>query len=499
MEEGKKCSLEAHKEIYAIKYCPECKIYMCHKCENQHSSPIFNSHHPYDITKENEIFTGFCKEKNHSNKLEYFCKNHNKLCCSNCLCNVKETDLGQHKDCDVCRIEKIKEEKKNKLKENINNLEKLLFKLNESIEYNKKQFEKNEKDREDLKSEILNTFTKIRNALNNKEDELLKEIDIIFNNNYYNEELIKKRSKLSSIINSSIEKGKSIDKEWNDNILNSYINDCINIENNIKNIKIVMKEDSNKYNIKDQVKIIFLPKVNQLKKYFKSIESLSKIYYYNRNYSYKIYQIRITENSNIININKYLLCDYPFQNDKKNHSISTEWDPYFYFGKEKALLTEYNGLKCIDTNGILAVKRNIDLNRDWILIFEFCKKDWSSFDWAHIFSFGTHIKYGSDNSYYAITMETKARDGYLIMKLTQKNAGDGKWHRIIVRYAKEIKLLEGFVDNMLIESKEVLLTNTSGFYFGGKGWMDEFSMYLRNFKFFLDLNLNYEEIVSIID
>ena len=171
----------------------------------------------------------------------------------------------------------------------------------------------------------------------------------------------------------------------------------------------------------------------------------------------------------------------------------------FFFWKRKSFINEYNGLKCIDTNGILAVKRNIDLNRDWVLMFEFCKKDWSPSDWSHIFSFGTHVNYGGDNSYYAITMETKARDGYLIMKLTPKNAGDGKWHRIIVRYAKEIKLLEGFVDNMLIESKEVILTSTSGFYFGGKGWKGEFSMYLRNFKFFLDLNLNYEEIVSIID
>ena len=29
MEEERKCSLEEHKEIKAIKYCPECRIYMC--------------------------------------------------------------------------------------------------------------------------------------------------------------------------------------------------------------------------------------------------------------------------------------------------------------------------------------------------------------------------------------------------------------------------------------------------------------------------------------
>ena len=44
----------------------------------------------------------------------------------------------------------------------------------------------------------------------------------------------------------SLEKGKSIEKEWNnDNNLNSLINDCINIENNIKNITLI-NENINK-------------------------------------------------------------------------------------------------------------------------------------------------------------------------------------------------------------------------------------------------------------
>ena len=112
------------------------------------------------------------------------------------------------------------------------------------------------------------------------------------------------------------------------------------------------------------------------------------------------------------------------------------------------------------------MKRDIDLNRDWIIYFEFCKKDWSPDKWSHIFSFGEHINFGGrDNSYYAITLETPPRDGYQIMKLTSKNAGDGKWHKIIVRYEKETKLLEGYVDNNLMESKVVSLNKTIGFYF----------------------------------
>ena len=37
----------------------------------------------------------------------------------------------------------------------------------------------------------------------------------------------------------SLEKGKLIDKEWDNNNLYSYINDCINIENNIKIISTI--------------------------------------------------------------------------------------------------------------------------------------------------------------------------------------------------------------------------------------------------------------------
>ena len=65
MENQIKCSLEEHKEVLAIKFCSECRIYICNKCENYHSSLFKNHHHLYNLNKENEIFTGFCKEKGH--------------------------------------------------------------------------------------------------------------------------------------------------------------------------------------------------------------------------------------------------------------------------------------------------------------------------------------------------------------------------------------------------------------------------------------------------
>ena len=70
----KKCSFKEHKDIYAIYYCQECKIFMCNKCINHHQG-LFENHNLNNLDKEiNEIFFDICKEKNHTIKLQYFCK-----------------------------------------------------------------------------------------------------------------------------------------------------------------------------------------------------------------------------------------------------------------------------------------------------------------------------------------------------------------------------------------------------------------------------------------
>ena len=95
---------------------------------------------------------------------------------------------GQHKDCNVCFIENIKEEKKKKLNENIEHLENLSnVLLEKSINELKAIFEKIDKSKEEIKLKIQNVFTKIRSALNEREDELLLEVDNQYNEKYCNE------------------------------------------------------------------------------------------------------------------------------------------------------------------------------------------------------------------------------------------------------------------------------------------------------------------------
>ena len=87
---SKKCSSQKHKEINAVNYCEICKVYMCNKCENFHSE-LCEKHNSYKIDKDNqEMNSLYCEEREHFDKLRYYCKNHNKLCCGLCITKIKD-------------------------------------------------------------------------------------------------------------------------------------------------------------------------------------------------------------------------------------------------------------------------------------------------------------------------------------------------------------------------------------------------------------------------
>ena len=232
--ETKKPKCSSDKELDAIVYCGECKIYMCSKCEQFHSK-LLSAHQTMNLDKEDgEIFTGICKEPNHGNKLEFFCKNHNTLCCVSCTSKIGKKGLGLHKDCDVCFLEDIKEEKKEKFKSNTKYLEEISNTLKESIDNLIKTNEKIAKDREDIHLKIEKTFSKIRSKVKNREEEILAEVNGLFDKMYIDEKNLKKWDELPNAIKSSLEKGKKI--ESNDDKLVLFIDECINIENNLKEI-----------------------------------------------------------------------------------------------------------------------------------------------------------------------------------------------------------------------------------------------------------------------
>ena len=306
MENGiKKCSSEDEKE--ANYYCIQCGINMCNKCENFHSK-LFKNHKIFSLDKNiDEIFTGFCKEKNHNNNiLHYFCKTHNQLCCAECISKIKIDNIGIHHDCQIDLIENIKEEKFKILVNNIKYLEDLSKDVIESLTELKKIFEKINKNKEELKMKIYQIFTEIRTLLNKREDELLSGIDKLFDEIYFKEELINECEKLPNKIKINIEKAKEININKNiKNTLNYKINDCINLENFIKyinNISINIEKSIESIN----TKIIFN---NNKEKELKEIINLFGKIELQKDYLYKDFNIQNKEPFHKLNIhNGFVHC-----------------------------------------------------------------------------------------------------------------------------------------------------------------------------------------------
>ena len=173
-------------------------------------------------------------------------------------------------------MESIKDEKINKLKDNIKYLEDLSKSLQESINKIKETFEIINGDKEELKKKIQKIFTNIRNELNNREDKLLLEVDKQYEDLFFKEEIIKECEKLPSKVNASLEKIKKIDKSENNNELNSLINDCLDIENNIKNI-IDIDEKLKKSDEIKNTKIMFYPRDEEIDKFLEKIKVFGKI------------------------------------------------------------------------------------------------------------------------------------------------------------------------------------------------------------------------------
>ena len=312
-EEGEKtgnnCSLKKHEEKEAKIYCVECNINMCNVCEKLHSE-LFTNHHIYNIkSNDNNIFTGYCQERKHNNKLEYYCHDHNMLCCAACLCKIRGIGNGKHNKCRVCYMPKIKEIKKNTLSDNMKYLDNLSKSLTDSINDLKKLYNVISDKKDKLKEEIQKIFTQIRNALNNREDQILEKVDKKFDELFFKEELIKESEKLPNKVKASLEKGKISEDDWNDkNKLSTIINECINIENNIKDINLI-NDKIKQSNEKKDLNIIFEQNeeslLNNIKDFGNIISSLV-------NKSNQIQQF----NSNI-NIN-----NFNYQNNNMNMEMN---------------------------------------------------------------------------------------------------------------------------------------------------------------------------------
>ena len=114
------------------------------------------------------------------------------------------------------------------------------------------RFEKMDKNKKEVITQIQNVFAEIRKELKNREDELLKEVDIIFNNKKFDDKVLENSEKLSENIKSLLNRTENINNGDNGNTLhNSEKNSIfVNNPNAISEI-----QDNNKKN-KTQKKIL---------------------------------------------------------------------------------------------------------------------------------------------------------------------------------------------------------------------------------------------------
>ena len=327
-----KCSSKEHSDIIAISFCQKCEIYMCSKCSSIHSN-LCPNHQKYSLDNINninslsDIFTGFCpSEKHHQIELDYFCKTHNILCCAACIAKIKDKEYGQHTDCDVYSLSKIKEEKKSELNNNIIFLEKLSKNFEEKYEQLKDIYEDIFNEKEQLKSYVQKIFNEIKNNIIIREKQLLLEIDNQFNDIFCNEEIVKESQNLAQKIKSCLNKGYNINKKWNtkDTKLNFLINECINIEKELNEINII-NTNIKKCDINFTSRILFSPQKEEINTFLEKIKNFGEIISKKNyiNYSFKPYPLNISVNEK----RKYQISG---ENDIKN--ILTKTGPDGWMG-----------------------------------------------------------------------------------------------------------------------------------------------------------------------
>ena len=170
--------------------------------------------------------------------------------------------------------------KRDKLNENIKCLEDISKALENSINELKIIFENLNKAKEELKLNIQSIFTKLRNELNEREKQLLLEVDKKIESLLIKENFMKKSDQLPIQIKNNLEKAKSIinnENAWNENNqLSIMINDCINIEKNIKDIYKINKNIEKKESL-ENLKIEFEENEDSFNEIIQSIKDFGKI------------------------------------------------------------------------------------------------------------------------------------------------------------------------------------------------------------------------------
>ena len=239
--------------------------------------------------ESNETNYDICYEQNHQQKLEYFCRTHNKLCCRACVTKIKGLGNGQHSECDICFVKDITDERKNILEQNIIYLKNNRTSFDSLINKLKQAYKEISDKKEKSKIRIQKFFTKIRNEINKREDQLLLIVEQVYENYFFNKNFSKDIDKIENKLNLSINKGMLVSNEYNNDEINfiSLINDCILIEDCIKEIN-YLKENYEKYEKNETLAIDLKLKEEEIN-FLNNIKNLGNIYANNFFFKFKFF------------------------------------------------------------------------------------------------------------------------------------------------------------------------------------------------------------------
>jgi len=188
---------------------------------------------------------------------------------------------------------------------------------------------------------IQNIFNQLKIALNEREEKLLLEVENQYKEIFDNEDILEKSEKLSNKIKLLLEEGKIFDKDWNDkDKLNSIINSCINIEDNIKSIKMT-NETIKSRKINKDIKIEFNIEKENFDDFMENIKSFGIIYKLYKNNNNK------EEERKCVIINPKYIIDIP-KEIKGNKNLSS-----IYFTLKKNYLDKKQILHISTCNPLL--------------------------------------------------------------------------------------------------------------------------------------------------
>ena len=231
---------------------------------------------------------------------------------------------------------------KNKLNDNIKLLEDLSNFLEKSINELRKIFDNFSQNKENVKYKIQKIFTKLRNVVDMQEKELLLKVDKKFEDIFFEAEIIKQCEKIPKRVVTSLEKAKLINKGNNSKKLNAFIYDCINLEKNIRDIKIINENIKKCKSLKQNI-VLYLEE-EEINDIAKKIKTLGQIYYKNFDFINNKNELKINQDYIITGENRNIITKISEQKWLSVQSQKSFEKDKKYIWKIRILKSKYNNL-----------------------------------------------------------------------------------------------------------------------------------------------------------